>query len=79
MTVTQEFLLVEERGHVRVLGVGQLPPGTIVHGDARRLRVSGRAPVEAPGPDLTDPELDAWRRRLESSGYSTEVEPFWSR
>ncbi len=78
MEVMQEFLVIGSTdGTVGIFGARTLPAGTIVGGEARRLRVVGQAPVKPPSPRLTTPEWEGWRRTLEAQGYQLELGPFW--
>jgi hypothetical protein len=78
MDVMQEFLVIGSTdGSVGVFGAGSLPAGTIVSGEARRLRVVGQAPVKPTHPQLTAPEWEQWRQTLVANGYKIEEGPFW--
>jgi hypothetical protein len=77
MNSTQEFLVLETGDIVCVYGVSDFPPGTVVGGNAQRLRVIGHGLVRPPQTQLTSQELEEWRQHLREDGYTTAVEPFW--
>ncbi len=78
MTVTQEFLVLRSNGLITVLGVGQLPTGTVVGGEAERLRLVGQVWVKIPLTEMTPDQWEAWIGQLRSVGFSVSVEPFWT-
>ncbi len=77
MTPRQEFLVLETFGDVAVYAPRQFVHGTPVGRDAQRLGIDGPSRVEPPQIHFTKAEFDQWRHRLEETGYTVTIGPFW--